>query len=442
MLSPFDFHLWDGQFQHLSAVPQMEEAHLNPRLNATGTGSVTVRASDPVNQYLQQRDARFTCWYDGAHLMSGKVRAVSGAFQQNGTLTYSLEDDWRVMANTLAWIVPLAKSYPSGTRSSGTLQPDSLTDDAQATSTVAHAAGTAAGFAGYVWDPATTYAETAVKEAIRVNALQRLGRPLTILPDYGRGGDAYTAGMLPVLKFDTLAEGLAELLAWSKLRLRFYQVPGQSTITVESDVASTYPGTLTVESGVILPESTWSYSLADASRIVVGGAGSDIARDYYPVNDATGLESLMADVLEVFRDASGAPQDWGTSTAPQVAKYYRLAAGVPTAGVTAYLNELRSQGRQALTEQGTKSGLSMKLAETATFRFGGTSGVQLGDTITASANGVVLTDRVTEATLDLTADAGLVVTPQVGERTDDPDQQLANALVALARTQRRITKRK
>lgn len=438
-----DFQLWAGDFSHLAPLTQLEEAHLTPRLNALGVGSITVRASDPVNAYLQRQDARFTCQYGGAHLMSGKVLALSGAFETNGTLTYTLEDDWRWMANTLAWVVPSAKSYPSGTSSSGQLSPTSLTDDAQAVSTVAHTAGTAAGAGGYVFAASTTYAETAIKEVVAANMVTRLGRPLTVLPDFQRGGDAYTAGMLPVLRFDNLEEGLAALLKWSKLRCRFYQVPGATKVTMETDVPSTYVDVLTPESGIIQPDSTYSSALPDATRVVVGGPGSDIARDYLGAISAA-TEAAMADIVEVFRDASGAAQVWAPNqpTVPQVPKYYRLQGTNAAGDVAAYVAAMARAGTEALDEGAGRAGLSLKLAETATFHFGGTTGVQLGDTVTARANGITLTGQVTEATLDLTADAGLVVTPQVGERTDDPDDELAKAISGLARSLRRQAKRK
>jgi hypothetical protein len=77
------------------------------------------------------------------------------------------------------------------------------------------------------------------------------------------------------------------------------------------------------------------------------------------------------------------------------------------------------------------------LAETSTFRYG--RAVTVGDRvrIEVGAN-VVVEDVLREAVLTWTRDAGLVVTPQVGERNDS-DTVLARAVAALGRGIRNLT---
>jgi len=100
---------------------------------------------------------------------------------------------------------------------------------------------------------------------------------------------------------------------------------------------------------------------------------------------------------------------------------------------------LDAAGAKALAEGSPTSGLSLELSETEVFHFGGTDGIQLGDTITATSRGLSFTDRITEATLSWDATDGLTVTPRVGTKTDDPDRQLAEAIASLARAQIRLS---
>ncbi|TFD54211.1 hypothetical protein E3T43_12805 [Cryobacterium sp. Hh7] len=299
----------------------------------------------------------------------------------------------------------------------------------------------------YVWPdgstqwggPAITTAETAIKHLIGVN-FTRLGRPVTIGADQGRGGNAVAAGMLPQVRFGSLDMNLQALIEWSGLRVTLRQDPTLPTIHVEVSVPTVWPQKLTVESGIVI-DGTWSTDDPEATRIIVGGPGQETERAFWGVNDTTGLEAEYGDIIEVFRDATGATLTWPEviPDAQQIADRYLLRPEVSAADKTIFTNYLNAAGAKSLGEGGLMSGVSLELSETEVFHFGGADGIQLGDTITVTSQGLTFTDRITEATLSWDATDGLVVTPRVGQKTDDPDRQMAEAVAALARAQIRLS---
>jgi len=299
----------------------------------------------------------------------------------------------------------------------------------------------------YVWPDGSTFwggpsidtAETAIKHLTEIN-FARLGRPVTIGADLERGGNARAAAMLPQVRFGSLDTNLEALLKWSGLHLTLAQDPTLPTVNLEVGVPAMWPQTLTVESGIIL-DGTWSTEDPEATRTIVGGPDELGARAFWGINDATGLEAEYGDVIEVFRDATGATRNW-PDTIPdfkQIAKYYLLHPEVSAVDKAIFSTYLDAAGAKALAEGSPTSGLSLELSETEVFHFGGTDGIQLGDTITATSRGLSFTDRITEATLSWDATDGLTVTPRVGTKTDDPDRQLAEAIASLARAQIRLS---
>jgi hypothetical protein len=299
----------------------------------------------------------------------------------------------------------------------------------------------------YVWPDGSTQwggpsidsAETAIKHLIGAN-FNRLGRPVTIGADLGRGGDARAAGMLPQVRFGSLDTNLEALIKWSGLKVTLQQHPTLPTIILEVSEPTVWPQTLTVESGIIT-DGTWSTDDPEATRIIVGGPGEETSRAFWAVNDATGLESEYGDIIEVFRDATGATLKWPEviPDAQKIADQYLLRPEVTADDKTIFTSYLNAAGLKSLTEGAATSGLSLELSETEVFHFGGVDGIQLGDTITAASRGLTFTDRISEATLSWDAKDGLVVTPRVGQKTDDPDRQLAEAVASLARAQIRLS---
>lgn len=448
-------------------VANLVKASIKPKLNPTnsnggaGTTSITVPVDDKINALLTTPGCRLQVRYRGREEMSGLIRRTEPVFTPEGDPVYTIDSDEQVLLETNVVVVPQAVTYPSGTSSSGQLHPTSLTDDAQAVSTVAHTAGTDAGYGAYVFDAATRTAETAIKELITKNLLTRLGpawvaargglaNPWTVLADQGRGGDAYTAGKLPVLRMGPIADGIAALLQWSGLRMRVVQLGKARTITIETIAPRTFPQTLTYASGVV-QGGTPSTNAPSLTRALILGPGDDTARDYSSAAD-TAREALWGLVAEGTRDASSAPITWPSTlaTAYQVAKYYLLRSEVADADKALYSQALAQAGIDALADGAAKSGLGLNLAETGTFHYGGAAAegrVDLGDTVRVQAYGdpktaPIFSGQVTSADIELDDAGRVTATPAVGERTDDPDTQLQLAILELDASFRRFLSRK
>lgn len=436
-------------------------ADLTPTYNKTGTGSFSINSGDRLNAACTTPGARAVVTFRDSQTMSGPIRQQGLGVKPADVSTYSLEDDWRVFDNTAAYVVPVAAYF-----SQGLLDAQSLSDDAQAISTVAHAAGVNAGYGAYVWANATTIsAETAIKKLIGDNLVTRLGAawqaarglsyvPFALAGDQGRGGLPGPAGMLPVLRMDPIGSGVAALLTWSGLRLRAWQDSAARLVRIETDLPAVSTRALTFDSG-ILADGSGSAQGPALTRAIVGGPGDGTARAWHSKIDGTGLEALWGDVIEGVVDAGSVATPWASSvaTANQVEKYFALQTGNAASDIAAFSAALDAAGVQALADGVPKSGLGVTLAETASFHFGGSDGVQLGDVLTVQlASGtrvgstrvppVKIAAPVTSAHITLDDENGVQSTPIVGERTDDPDVQLAQAIAAVQTALRRRASRK
>jgi hypothetical protein len=253
------------------------------------------------------------------------------------------------------------------------------------------------------YDTRTGAAETVLKQYVTANAVQRLGLPVTVAATQARG-----ATITASLRMHPLADRLLPLVDAAGIGVTVRQ--SGAGLLLDCYTPATHPRTLTEQSGIV---QKWSYSQADpeATRVVAGGQGEGVARVFRSTVAAT-RETQWRDVIEVFRDARDA-EDSATL-------------------------DLRSQ--ETLDEGAPRAGLSVELAETATFRYG--KAVRVGDRVRIEVGGaVVVEDVLREAVLSWTRDDGLLVTPIVGQRTDDPDTVLARAVAALGRSLRNLTGR-
>lgn len=409
------------------------------RRNGLGAFEFRIRGTDPMAEDVLRKGCRIAIQYRGKPLYSGAVRTKQGSLLPNGDIVFQLQDDWRLLANTLALVAPTQAIKPT------TMSATAASGWAQATlpggSGTAGADGTIQGQLGhYTWPAGAPMSESAIKAIITANLVTRLGRAVTVKPDGARGGNASTAGMLPIVRMLNVAEAVLPILDWSGLVLRVVQPLGGSTVEVDVYEPQTWAAPLTVGSGVV-PDGTWTLSPPAATRAFVGGPGEGAARAFWEMRDATGLEADYGDIIEVFRDATGAQLDWPASVAEtyRVAKYYLLRPEVSAASKTALTNYLNAAGRKGLGEGLPTTGVQATLSETEDFYFGGADGIQLGDLVTVKdASGQVFADRITEAKFSLTS-GGFTVEPVLGEKTNDPDRRLAQAVTALAASQRKLS---
>lgn len=440
MLSPFRISIFGPSFNLLGVLGNPLAQSWTPRFNKVGTGTFEVSRADAMLPFLLARGARVRVTYKGEHLISGPVLYPSGSFEATGTVKFQVEDDFRMLPNTLAWVRPFAG-----------LNPTALNDPAQAWKQdepfPGAWTGTIDGQSEYMLWPdgsgasggvLVDYAESAIKFLIKANLLNRLGRPITIATDLERGGDARAADMLPLVRFQPINDVLSELMEWSGLGVKLTHDGTSTTVTAEVWEPTTFPQLLTVESGII-QSGTWSIQNPTATGIVVGGPGQGPARAFWGVVDDD-LETEYSDVVEVFRDATGATLLWPDALAEEfrVAKYFLLRSEVGADLKTEFTSYLNQAGNKGLAAGVPTSGLSLTLSETATFFFG-SGGFSVGDIVNVADGEVTFTDRITECELSESISEGVVVTPRVGGRLDDPDQIIADAIAQLAAAQRRIS---
>lgn len=313
-----------------------------------------IRAAD-----LMSPGARVIIYRHGEYQMSGPVRQVGGDFVTASKLTFTVEDDFRILHNWLAWPKPTAPLTGQDVE----------------------------------YRSITAPAETVVK-TIMAEAAARIGFPLTIATDQGRGVPGnYTFRFHPAYN-------------------RLFPAVDQAGIgvTVRQDGAGLvldcyeprdYPHQLSQESGTVVGGS-YSLSAPTTTRVVVGGQGEGVEREFKGFQNAA-LESEWNDVIEVLQDA----RDSSVGDVFAARANETLAEGAPLAG------------------------LSLELSESEHFRYGG-DGLRVGDWVTAVVGGRTFTDVLREVRLSWDK-GGDLATPIVGERSDDPDLKLAKNLRALKR---------
>lgn len=428
-----EIRIFNKEFGFEDFISDLSYYSFSPILNGQGHGELAIPSSNSLNVLLRAPGTRLSCRFRDEHLMSGPIRNRQGKYLAGGNSVYAVQDDYRVLANTLAWVQPELGIEPTGLDAPG-----------QAWQTGANTPGTVANQYGYyLWPAGVDTAEAAIKHLIELNCVTRLGRPITVLPNEDRGGNARAAGVLPEIRFQPLSEAVQELLDWSGLVLDVWQDWDTPTIFVDVHEADTWPQTLTVDSGIIT-DGDWSQDPPDATRIVVGGPGEDAARAFWTVQDGMGIEDEWGDVIEVFRDATGANLSWPDSLADnvKVAKYFRLRGEVAAGDKAEFVRYLDAAGQKALADGAAVTSASVTLVESESFHFMGADGIHLGDSVNTESNGVAISDRITEASVTLTADQGERAAPILGKRTDDPDAALWEAVVGVDGALRNILRKR
>jgi hypothetical protein len=430
MRMPFDtLDVYSKDFEFRQSIATVQSATFTPRHLAQPSAQLVLPDDLSVNEFMLEDGARVICRYKGEHLMSGMLRSTSGQLAAGGLITYQLQDDYRWLTNTRAWVRP-----------GSPLAPTSLTAGTDATlgqavqTGAAGGNGTTKGQAGYMsWPSSVRTTETAVKHLLALN-FARLGRPYIPTPDLGRGGDARAAGMLPQVRMDTLLEYVQPLLEWAGLGIRLWQEPREVGVRADVYEPKLFPQTLTYESGIV-DNGTWTTKAPSVTRIITMGPGELAARAFREVRD-TALEQRFGDIIESTTEATGGDAlKWpdGLAEDLKVAKYYLLRSDISAELKKAFTDVLDAAGNKALAAGVPTSGVQAPLIETDAFHYGGTDGFHQGDRVKISRGTLSFEDRITECSLTLNTADGLVVKPTVGEVNDSPNRTLARSIVKLAR---------
>lgn len=261
------------------------------RHNMMSTATFVIDSNHLRAADLMKPGARVMIYRHGEFEMSGPVRLVTGDFNMASVLTFSVEDDFRILHNWLAWPKPTAP----------------LTGQNVEYRTI------------------TGPAETVVKTVMRETAT-RLSFPLNIAPDLGRGDrGTYTFRFHPA--YDRLFPAVDQAGIGVTVRQE------SAGLLLDCYEPRDYPHVLRPESGTVLGGS---YSLAapTATRVVVGGQGEGVARTFKGFPDAA-REAEWTDVIEVFQDARDSSV--GDVYAERGAEV--LAEGAPMSGLSLELSE-------------------------------------------------------------------------------------------------------
>ena len=356
---PYELLVYDKAFGFRGWVGRPLSVEVTPRHNLMRTASFTLDADHGRVQDLIAPGARVMVYRHGVYEMSGSVRLSTGTFEVASTLTFNVQGDFRVLHNWLAWPKPGA----------------ALTGQDVEYRTI------------------TGPAETVVKTVARENAL-RLGYPLTCAPDQGRGASGtYT------FRFHPMYDRLFPRIDQAGIGVDVKQ--DGAGLVLDCYTPRLYPHELSPEAGTILG-GTYTLAAPTATRVVVGGQGEGVARDFKGFKDDT-READWGDVIEVMQDARDSSV--GDVYAARAAE--TLAEGAPLAG------------------------LSLELSETPNFRYDGVN-LRVGDRVPARIGGQLFTDTLREAKLTW-GSGGDNAVPIVGERVDDPTVALARQFRALKR---------
>ncbi|MGF4045720.1 Gp37-like protein [Paenarthrobacter nitroguajacolicus] len=261
MKNPFKLTIYDKAFNRKGWLGDAIEVHATPRFNLAGSLEITVSTANAKLGLLNTSGTRLTCEYDGEQIISGPVRIRSGHGPHlQGTVSVTVEDDFRLLNNTLGWPVP------------------------------------AAGLGGQSVEyyTVTGPAETVLKDIVQKNIVTRLGRPLTVAPSLGRG-----ATITASIRFHPIYDRLFPAVEAAGLGVTIKQ--SGAGLVLDVFEPSLYKQELTEASGVVT-EWDWSNEAPQASRGVIGGKGEGVLRAFQAFNAAS-RETEWGDVIEVFRDA-------------------------------------------------------------------------------------------------------------------------------------------
>jgi hypothetical protein len=380
----FRIGVYDGNRVFKSQIGNPTSLEVKVCFNLPGILTMKVPLSHPRINDLLADAARVKVSFKGSHLISGPVTKWEGETDGvNGSLTVTVEDDFRVLREILGWPVP---TQPATNQS------------------------------GSEYRTYLGNAETIVKTVVAENGVTRLAVPgLTVATNLNRG--ATVPGGIP-FRMHPLADQLFPAVETAGLGVTVKQTGTSLVLDVFEPV--THPRTLSIK-GRTLQTAQWTKTRPKASRAVIGGPGDGVNRFFRAVNDTTGREAGYKMLAETFTEATDAKDD-------------------VTTGVTMDTT-MDLRGAQALAEAGSENGISLTLAESGIFKYG-PGGFNVGDRIPVDlGNGVSITEVLRECTLKWVSPEYASVEPVVGEITNQPERITAQRIAALAKGQRNQERR-
>jgi len=433
--NPLEIVVYDKDFNVTGFVVDPLFENIVPSWDDQGYGNFRLAADNPHIDAIEEPGARVTVVYDGWVALSGPVTSWDGDILSGGNVTYQVLDDRHLADDTVLFVAP-----------DNPLMPESISDLGQAWKRpggdlVPGQVNNQDGY--YQWPDSVTTAEAAIKWVVRDQMIERLGHPITIKPDLGRGGPL-DRDVLPRIRFDPVREAMNPILNAYNLGIRFWQDPYGKTINFDVVERGVWPQELTVEAGIIVG-GTYQRRAPTATRPIIGGNGETAARAFYGREGRgrlTDRELTYGRILEVFRDSTNGQMIWPENL-PEEKKVVKYGPFVMTpANWKLYMKTLLKSEADGLAEGAAKTNLALKLAETEDFRFGGTSGIQIGDVVKLNIRGATYVDSISSAQLVFTRDDGFAATPIVGDYEDDPDAALATYVSNLTKAIRRQATRK
>jgi hypothetical protein len=476
----FRINVYDGNRVFKCQIGDPSSMRVTVRHNLTGTLTMVLPLGHRRAAELLAEKARVAVKFRGEHLISGPVTATEmNTDGGTGTLTVTVEDDFRILTQVLGWQVPGAAIGSQGT----------------------------AEYKVY-----TGNAETVIKNWVTDNAVTRLALAgVAVAANQNRG--ATIPGGVPF----RMHPGMDQLFpAVENAGLGVTVKQTGTSLVFDVYQPTVYPRSLSVK-GRTLKSVQMSRSRPKASRAVVGGAGEGKERYFRVVTD-TAREALYGFCGEVFvnavstgsdyvqlvkdvakanedlkvanRDLSKADNaldaaksaqtnadmafdlaqnsgntsaaskaqsnlfaannkvtsrttDYNNALADRNAKqtaYNNLNSQLPAA-LSAYQAAMDEAGREALVENGITNGVSITLAESDIFRYG-PGGFHVGDKVPIKVtDDITITEVIRECTLEWVSPDYARVTPVVGDKTNEPERVIAQRLKALARAQRNQEKR-
>lgn len=255
-----DLTVYDKAFTRTGYVADLNSYDVRFRHGAQSTATFMV---DDDHRYLTAmiaQGARGVVTY-GTQKMSGVLVERAGDSGPPGTLTLTLQDDWRLGSRILGW------PNPGG----------AITAQGAATAYATH----------------TGPAETVVKAFITENK-NRLGIPVTVATDQARGATVTVKS-----RMHPLWDRLIPVVTDAGVGVSILQ--SGTSLRVDCYTPVTLPYEINPESGVV-ESYAWVLKSPTATRAVIGGQGEGTSREFRLVVDAA-RETAWNDVIEVFVDA-------------------------------------------------------------------------------------------------------------------------------------------